>query len=141
MAVFIVQDQHARPARSSTFARNTGVVANLNTTAVIGAAAKPESRVVTRGTALELPCDHLDHTATKEIDALESGQSVGIGIAGNEAADGIRQVFDERRTLSRIIAQGRRDLDLDRLQAIHVRTPIASHCVAAIHGWCLGTAW
>jgi hypothetical protein len=32
-------------------------------------------------------------------------------------------------------------LDLDRLQAVHGRTPIGSHGVAAIHAWCLATAW
>jgi hypothetical protein len=73
MAVFIVQDQHARSAGSCTFTSSTGVVADLHTTVVRGSAAKPESQVVTRGAALELPCDHLGHTATKEVDALKGG--------------------------------------------------------------------
>jgi hypothetical protein len=90
MAVFIVQNQHPRPAGSRKFTSSTGIVAKLNTTPVIGSAPKLESQVVTRGAALELPCNHLDHTATEEIDAPEAGQSVGISTAGNEAADGIR---------------------------------------------------
>ena len=74
--------------------------------------------------------------------ALKGRLPVGIDIASNEVADGIRQVFDKGSPLVSIIAQGRGNLELDRVHAVLVQTvltvwPASTSGVSALPG-CVG---